>query len=150
MVGITISNDYALWGFLATFVSVLGGILLYRWAKPHAEKIEDATALAGTITAIGDAAVKVVNASTDVSEMMQGFLAPLKEDLDAQKANVIALNIQHHQEIEQLREEFLKDKEQCSYQLAMLSSHVQELRDKMRANGIDPGPPPELDGFQFD
>lgn len=135
---------------LAVILTPMLGYVMWKASKPHTEQVEDSNALAASITAIGEAAVKVVGASTDVSEMMQGFLAPLRAELEEQKQHVAELTIKHNAELDQIRQEFTKSEELCSYRLDVLSDHVQLLRAKMRANDIDPGPPPELDGFTFD
>jgi hypothetical protein len=143
-------SENALYGLVVAITTPVLGFVMWKVSRPHTEQVEDSNALATTIAAIGDAAVHVVAASTDVSEMMHSFMEPLRQELEFQKLKMAQLVINHDAEIESLRAEFVRAEELCAYRLDILGDHVKQLRQKMRANGIDPGAPPELQGFEFD
>ena len=53
-------TEQSIWAFVVVALSPVLGLVMWRWAKPQKDKIEDSNSLATSIQAIGDAAVKVV------------------------------------------------------------------------------------------
>lgn len=133
----------AIWGFAASAVTALGLLLMYYGSKRHNEDIEDSNALSGAITAIGEAAVGVVQASSNVSTFVQSMIEPLKLQIEANRAEMLAMEVKHagcSERIDDLEQQF-----------SVILGYVSTLRRQVRDLGGEPLPPPDpLGGFTFD
>lgn len=133
----------ATWSFAASAVTALGLLLMYYGSKRHNEDIEDSNALSGAITAIGEAAVGVVTASSNVSTFVQSMIEPLKQEIESNRAEMLEWEAKHtgcSERIDHLEQQF-----------GVILGYVGALRNQVRDLGGEPLEPPDpLNGFTFD
>jgi len=125
----------AAWSTVASAITALGLLVIYFASKRHEEEIDDSNSLSMQITAIGEAAVGVVNASSSVSAFVQSMIEPLKVEIVQMRAK----EAECVQRIDNLEK-----------QVDDVVAYVSALRLQVRQLGVEPVAPPDLLGFQFD
>jgi hypothetical protein len=126
----------AAWTFLAAGLTVVGTLTMFFVSRRHRENLEDNNALSGQITALGDAAVKIVNTSTNVSEFVQSMLTPLQERMTFMQAEI---------------NELKRSNQDLDIRMTHVIDYVRMLRQQVRDSGLEPHPPPGLlEDFPFD
>lgn len=133
----------AAWSFAASAVTALGLLVMYFASKRHSEEVEDSNSLATSIKAIGDAAVGVVTASSNVSTFVQSMIEPLKQQIETNREEMLQMEAKHtgcSQRIDHLEAQF-----------SVILVYVGTLRRQVRDLGAEPVDPPDpLNGFTFD
>lgn len=126
----------AAWTFLAAGVTMLGSLIMFFVSRRHKEDVEDANVLSSQITAIGEAAVAIVNTSTNVTTFVQAQMEPLQRRMAEMQAELDELK--RHNTVLDTR-------------IGHVIDYVRLLRRQVRENGLEPHPPPDpLEGFTFD
>jgi hypothetical protein len=133
----------ATWSFSASVVTALGLLVMYFASKRHTEEVEDSNSLATSIKAIGDAAVGVVTASSNVSTFVQSMMEPLKQQVEANRAEMLDMEAKHGECSGRI--------DHLEAQMGAVLDYVRLLRGQVRELGGEPHPPPDpLTGFTFD
>ena len=125
----------AAWSTVASAITALGLLVVYFASKRHEEDIDDSNSLSTQISAIGEAAVGVVQASSSVSVFVQSMIEPLKVEIVQMRAK----EAECVQRIDNLEK-----------QVDDVVAYVSALRLQVRQLGVEPVAPPDLLGFQFD